>query len=464
MTQKEIENKEKKILLIYPGLDPCPPYKLLQIAAVLEKNGIEVLITDFCHQSLKNGMIIKKRLKSLNIDIVGIYFRIESFSNILRIIRMAKNLNKIVIIIGSGYKEMMKLFLRDSNVDFVTASGDQLSLLSLLNCLFSGKNMARVKGIGFKKNGIPFLTKNREYVSLDRLPMPAWHLIDIDSHLGFSVFGPTIYMETSEGCPYNCTYCKLRLSQGPIRYKSIKKSIDEVEYVLSKSRKAKAIFFQDLTFLFNKDRVINFCNELIRRDIKISWFCYGRIRDVNEEMLKKLKEANCKAIIFGVESGSQKIQKKLGKKVSLNKIKKVFELCKFYDINPGLSVILGIPGERIEDLQKTLNFIKIIKPSYIIPHLFLPVPGLKLTRIAESYGLTQPKSLDEWEISMHRLPNLFPTPKETKRMYFRLCIYNDLKLFFDSLKNLGIKTSLKFLLRQLQERTLRIVDGVNYRV
>jgi len=184
-----------------------------------------------------------------------------------------------------------------------------------------------------------------------------------------------------------------RMVGSKVRYYDVNRVVDEFE-LLSKMGFHQINVVDDL-FTANKKRCLAICDEIINRGIKHVWGAFARVDTVSEDLLAKLREANCTTLCFGIESGNQEILDRVKKKTTLEKCRKAAEMCKAANIDPMTSYILGLPGETAETVEKTLEFAKQLSQNYGF-HILAPFPGTEVREKAAEYGM---KVLsDDWDL------------------------------------------------------------------
>jgi anaerobic magnesium-protoporphyrin IX monomethyl ester cyclase len=250
-------------------------------------------------------------------------------------------------------------------------------------------HLDEVAGITFRKNGQIVRTPNRPFIqNLDELPHPAYHAFPLDKYRVFGkMYLPII---TSRGCPFQCTFCLASQMCGKrFRTRSPKKVVDELIW-LKDVHGANAFAFYDDTFTFDKKRANEICEEIIQRKLNLPWDCRTRVDQITKEMLVKMRDAGCKLIHYGVESGSQKMLDSVKKGTTVEQNAKAIKLTKEIGIYVAISVVVGYPGETPEMLQQTMDFIKKTKPDFVYVCEAIPYPGTELIDIIKNLG---------WELS-----------------------------------------------------------------
>jgi anaerobic magnesium-protoporphyrin IX monomethyl ester cyclase len=158
---------------------------------------------------------------------------------------------------------------------------------------------------------------------------------------------------------------------------------------------ADAVSFYDDTLTLDKNRIIKLFEEIKNRSIDIPWDCQTRVDQVSREILKGMKEANCQQVLFGVESGSQKILSLMKKGTTVEQNEKAIKLAKEAGLFVAISVIIGYPGETSETLEQTFNFIKKVKPDDVYVCIATPYPGTELRSLIENMGW---KISNDWSL------------------------------------------------------------------
>lgn len=427
----------KKIYFVYPDYAKILYHigpsllKVLRSIAILEKE-FDLCVVDFFGEKL-NEKKIKNKIDDA--DIVAIIFNYTATSRTLKIADVAKRLNKKVILFG-GQPSIIKLALKNLNVDFAVTP-DEFSIVSLIKMLNSKKiSPQNINGIGYKIDDKIYFTSIK-YESLNKLPFPAWHAIDINRFLIPTPFGFPIFTEMSRGCPYNCPFCRVHPINEPLRFRSIEKVINEIKYALSLSKKVSYLFFADSVFTVNRDRVIKLCNEMIERNVKIAWGCQTRIDLIDEELLRVMKKAGCSYIRFGLESGSKRIRKILNKDYDTRKTNKIFKLCKELGVYPSASFIVGLPKETKGDLDQTIKLIKKLRPAFPCVNYFIPIPEIKLTSLISNFK--SPNNLEEWDAIIKSLP-LSRFKEYVKGIHEKISLYRYRDNVIGLLKRFGLRS------------------------
>lgn len=346
-----------------------PPLGVGFLISVLRNEGHNV---SFIDNYLRPSKFIEDGfLQSNNIDFVGIYANTICYRDTLRMLNEINNLREKgvwngKIIIGGPHTSVALDTIPDF-VDYVVQGEGEKAILDIIN---SESNERVVK---------------RERISdLDCLPFQPWDIftkMDYDYGCDWLDIKPVFTMNTSRGCPFDCSFCSVNSIWGrQYTYFSAERIISEIEYLVE-NYSAKAIYFREDNFTLKKKRVIAFCEGLISKELNIQWACETRVDTLcDEELVKLMSAAGCRTVYLGVESGSQSVLDSLNKQISVEQIEKCVNLCKKQDIRTYCSLITGVPGETYEDYLSTRKLMRKLKPYALSFNVFVGIPNSWLYR------------------------------------------------------------------------------------
>ncbi len=227
---------------------------------------------------------------------------------------------------------------------------------------------------------------------LDSLPFPKWELLPYQRYRlprssAHSEL-PFLPMLSSRGCPIGCHYCPYPVGQGlPWRHRSAQNVLDELEHLV-RDLGIGYVIFRDPMFSFNQKRVIEICNGIVARGLKVTWRCETRIDFLKPDTLRAMAAAGCEGINFGVESSDVKIQKNVGRRpIAQQQVLDAFALCRELGIKTFAFFIIGLPGDTIETILDTIDFAIKIRPTWMQFTAASPFIGTKLRDWAVSQGL-----------------------------------------------------------------------------
>ncbi len=413
-----------KVLLInppqifYPGSDAPAgnlPLGLMYIAAVLGKAGytVEILdafMTDAAFRKVEDmlevGMPyerIRGEVQRRKPDIVGIAnpFTCQT-DNAVRVANIVKAVDTAILtVVGGPHVTVVPTeFLKEAkNVDVAVIGEGEYTMLDIARSFEGHKDLSTVQGIAYRKGNAVVVNSPRPAImNLDELPYPAYHLVDMEQYLNpknieyRSFKNRALSMITSRGCPFNCCFCSVHLHMGKMfRAHSANYVINHIEYVVSKYR-VKTIFFEDDNLTFDLKRFEAICDSIIEKGIKFAWETPNGIRAdyLTCSLLKKMKKSGCQSVFFGIESGDQYVLDNIvGKSLKLKDVIKVAKMCKDIGLKTGAFYIIGFPGEKKENMLKTVNLALRLKREFDVGmHLFFATPsyGTRLYKECKKKG------------------------------------------------------------------------------
>jgi magnesium-protoporphyrin IX monomethyl ester (oxidative) cyclase len=271
-------------------------------------------------------------------------------------------------------------------VDIAVMGEGEYAMLEIAQYFEGKKELKDIKGIAYRQEGEVIVNQSRPFIeNLDELPYPAYHLVDMENYLSNKQIGyrsfqnRAIPMITSRGCPFNCCFCAVHLHMGQgFRAHSAEYVLDHIQHVVEKY-KVKNIFFEDDNLTLDLKRFEVICDGIIERKIKIGWETPNGVRAdrLNMELLKKMKQSGAKSIFVGVESGDQEILDKIVcKSLELNRVVEFAKNAKQIKLKTGAFYIIGFPGEKKENMQRTVDFALKLKRDYDVGmHLFTATPS-----------------------------------------------------------------------------------------
>lgn len=386
-----------------------PPLPFLWLGAVLEQKGYSIKIVDAgLHSSIKN--VIASELDKKPV-FAGFYSHVgEPVKSLIELSSFVKEYSPETPVIHGGVLPSMnpELTLKEPYVDIVVIGEGEETVLEVTAALKDKKPYDNVKGIGFKKGGNIIINPDRPLLDMDRLPLPAWHLVetDIEKYVltsGYRKDGtaiPGLHILSSKGCPANCSFCFSRQYQKRYRYKSAERTLDEIE-CLVKNFGVSTFYYHDEDFIIHRKRMIEFCKGIKDRDLHIRFSCQTRIDSVDEPLIKLASEAGLTGLSFGVEFCKEDVLKSYKKGINIEQVFRVAEMCRKYNILSHFNFICGYPSETYGDMMTTVKVserLKEINPfSEFLLYVYTPNYGTAEYReLEQKYGF-YPKTLADCE-------------------------------------------------------------------
>jgi anaerobic magnesium-protoporphyrin IX monomethyl ester cyclase len=234
---------------------------------------------------------------------------------------------------------------------------------------------ASILGLAWRKADEIIINPDRPFIpNLDDLPIPRHELLPLDKQRMPMIKGPFTFIVTSRGCPAGCKYCIKHVSyQNSVRVRSAESIIEEIEY-LNRLGIYNIHMYADL-FTVNRQHVLDMCNLLIEKGIKIKWTCNSRVDYVDEELLAKMGEAGCWLISWGIESANEIILKRARKGYKKEQAFKALQWAHDAGIKNWGYFIIGLPGETEESIRETMVYSKQLPLDIALFHIAAPYPG-----------------------------------------------------------------------------------------
>ena len=351
------------------------------MAAILRKNGHEAHYIDCAIQKHPYSHTFQE-VKRLNPDAIGITAKSIQYSEMRKLSRILRNL-KIPIILGGTHASFLpEMSLRECGADFVVIGEGELTILELMNNLHDKDKRKNIKGIAYIKNNKFIMNPQRELIeNLDDLPFPAWDLIDPRKYPPMPMFKirkyPVAAIFTTRGCPHYCSFCaSCSFWRHKFRRRSAKNVVDEIEYLINEFG-IREIMIADDYFNCDKNHVIEFCREVLKRKLNLSFTCYNglRVENIDRKLLTIMRKTGFYAFTIAIESGEQSILDNIHKKLNLKNIFKAIKLAKSLGFFLEGFIIFGLPGETYETARKSIQLVKSLPFDVVAFFIAKPLPG-----------------------------------------------------------------------------------------
>ena len=294
-------------------------------------------------------------------------------------IHQAKERGCTVIVSSSDATDRYELYLQQG-ADIVLLGEAELSLLELVNAIADDQSdFFSIDGIAFKQQDAVVKTKRRSVIKdLDALPLPAWDLVDIGPYqkMWFEQAGYfSMNIATTRGCPFKCNWCAKPIYGNRYNSRSPENVVAEIK-LLQETYGCEHIWFCDDIFGLRPGWVAAFADLLEKENLQLRFKMQGRADLLlQENNIRDLARAGCDNIWMGAESGSQKILDAMDKGITIQQITTATHLLKKHGIRPCFFIQFGYPGEKKEDIKKTIRMINELLPAEIGISVSYPLPG-----------------------------------------------------------------------------------------
>lgn len=284
-----------------------------------------------------------------------------------------KKAGKVVIIGGSHVSFKPEEALQ--YCDYVVRGEGEKVILELIRAIEQGQVPERLPSISYKKDGKVVNNPCGDFViDLDTIPIPDFNLI-----AGFAENPSVVSIETSRGCPFNCTFCSVILMFGrKYRFKSVERVVGEVKHYLQTNR-PRHIFFCDDNFTANPRRTKELLQRFIEEGLQLDWSAQVRVEAANDpEMLALMKKTNCYAVYAGLESINPKTLEAYNKHQTVEQIKKAISEFHRYDIHIHGMFVLGSDEDDPQTIYDTVDFARKMRIDSVQFLILTPLPGTPL--------------------------------------------------------------------------------------
>lgn len=416
----------KKVLLIHPptstkGFCAGQPMGIPYLGAFLKSKGHKVKLLDMGPHGVDFDMLPEK-LNEASPDIVGLSFMTSQASYAKRVLEIVKRTRPETIIVAGGVHTtaLPEEVLHYPEVDFIVIGEGEYVLSDLVSAIEEGGDSFRhIPGVGYKESGgIRINPRGPMIKDLNTLPFPLWEELPYDRYkfvfLGEREEKVLFPIITGRGCPYLCNFCAEEiLFQRKVRFRSIDNIFAEICDVIDRFN-AKYISFYDDTLTVSKDRIMDLCNRILDEKINIEWKCTATANTVDEELLRLMKEAGCRMMNFGVESGDPQVIKNIKKPVNHEQVIEAFNLTHKVGIHTTAFFMVGNLGEDWSSVQKTIDFATKLKADVLSCAIMTPYPGTPIYQLATQKGWIKERNWDLYIPSPHSMSDYRPIARNDK--------------------------------------------------
>lgn len=341
-----------------------PPIGIMSLSAVIKRAGHECVMFDQANPATPNEVIIQKICQQKP-DLVGISFLSTTsypYAKILaRQIRAADAHVRLAFggVFATLNDRLVKL--QCPEVDFVCRGDGEQLILELLERLDDPNDVA---GVTWAKDRRVVQNPQRKLDrNLDQWPFPDRESLALDFVESMPLDVPAVLsmerfttMQTSRGCPWPCVFCDIPIfNEGKWRARSPEHVVAEFNHL--KALGYGAVYFVDDHFLLQPKRIEAICKGINESGITIQWGCEGRVDSTAQHLFPAMAKAHCRTLMFGIESGSQKVLDRLKKEQTLAEVESAVTNAK----NAGIEIVhgffvVGNPDETVEDMRATFDF------------------------------------------------------------------------------------------------------------
>jgi len=377
------------------------PDWLAYATAVLERNNLNVKLIDMVAEDKTKEDLRKLIIKEMP-DFVVLDSTTPSIYSDIECASIIKEVNKDIkiIMVGPHISALPDETLKEANGAIDVACIGEYDY-TVKDVIENFSNLENVKGICYISNGKIIRTPKRPLIEeLDNLPFPAWHHLDLMKYFDGGKLYPYIDIISGRGCPNLCIFCLWpQVMHGTYyRMRSPKNVVDEIEYDLKLCPKIKKgeFFFEDDTFTVNKKRAIEICEEILRRNLKITFSVNARVDTADLEMFKIMKRAGCRELLVGFESGVNEILEKSNKKIRVEQSYEFIRLAKEAKLAVHGCFVIGLLYETEDTAKETIKFALSLGCDTVQFSGAVPFPGTVFYEIAKKNNWLNTSNWRDW--------------------------------------------------------------------
>lgn len=345
--------------LVYPIFNK-PPMNLLYLATPVNLQGKHsVTVIDAAVMRYTIAQTVDKIFEE-EPDVIGLMAYLPMLPEAkLLAEEIRKRDRNVHITVGGPIVEFYpKQILGWDEIDTIVLRDGELVFPALLDAVAAGQPFDDLPGVGFKRGGEQIITSPGSFCKdLDAIPFPDRTLTPYKMYNTFMCEAPySTVLLTSRGCSFKCKFChNANRREHNIFFRSAPNIVDEIEQILALG--IRKIFVYDDSFCFSRQRVHEFCDEVLRRKLpKFSFSIKARIGQIEDDLLRRLKETGCTTLGFGLESGTDRVLKLMNKGLRIKESERALQLCREHGFISMGYFVLGFPGETLEEARKTVDF------------------------------------------------------------------------------------------------------------
>jgi radical SAM superfamily enzyme YgiQ (UPF0313 family) len=399
-----------------------PPQELMYAAtAVRDWGQREVTLIDSIARDLSKEDVLAE-LRQFQADVVVTILGFEILEQDIKVLRWLRQQLPNTKFVAFGYypTEFPEQILDASGVDFVILGEPEYCCHELLQALEQKTSFDGIMGLCFRKPDGTFVSnpERPRLKSVDELPHPDYSLVNIHDYSEFLMPKPFATLQTARGCPYGCNFCTRSYGR-QLTLRSPENIIDEIRTLVDKFG-VRSLRFMDDTFNAVPARTFKICEGIQKNFPNLVWSALSRIDTMDQERAVAMRQAGCKRVYLGVESGSDRILKLYGKDYGVERIPVVFDLLRRNGIEIACFFMVGHPEETPEDFEQTSKLIRNLEIDFATVGQTVPYPGTELfDRYRDQVQFSLFPYQNEWKSPGRRKQLQTWEKRFLREMYFR---------------------------------------------
>jgi radical SAM superfamily enzyme YgiQ (UPF0313 family) len=403
-----------KVLFLYPnaGSQLGFNYGIAHLSSVLKKAGHDVALWQLCDdiESLPSEKQFINRLRQESADIIGFSVVTNQWPYAKKLAAWARKATDVPLVCGGIHTMAAAEDILQSRVfDFIIRGEAEEAFVEFVDTLSKSQDPSDVKNLGFLRNGDLRLNPLRHLPDLTKLPFKDYDIFDFQKIIE-AKNGWTGLM-SSRGCPFSCTYCfnhqlvsNYRQDLGCsfkglnyIRHFEVEQMMMEIKYLLQNYRNISMFILDDDLFTFYREYVKQFCTAY-KKISHLPFVVNAHVGFFDEVRARYLADANCSIVKFGVESGSERIRRRiLQRRMKNEEIVRAIQIAHQYSLHTSIFLMIGLPAENHSDVMATIRLMAKAKPGRYRWSFFFPYPGTKAYELSQQGGYIDFAKMAEME-------------------------------------------------------------------
>ncbi|MFQ6130076.1 MAG: B12-binding domain-containing radical SAM protein [Candidatus Hadarchaeaceae archaeon] len=432
-----------KVVLYYPEMlteTKVPPYSLLYLASALRRRGHDTVLIDARFERDPLNKLNRECSDAAVVSIsVGMNFQAMTA---LRASIVAKQ-NGCTVVWGGVY---------------ATFNHETLLKLPFLDCIVLGEGersivetaengFANAPSVAYRKDGKITKRPSVPPVDINRYSPLPYDLIDMQRYVSSYRGIKLVHFISSRGCPFSCSFCySPPFWNRKWRGLSVKNVLKEIDMLVERTG-INGIYFLDDNFLVDMKRAKSIAAGLVQRGIV--WACEARADCLDDSLVRLMKETGCYKVSIGAESGCQRLLNDINKQTSVEDIRRAARLLGRYGLRSEFYFMIGLIGERDEDLELTMDMVNYVErtcEAETLVRVAIPFFGTEYFNRARGYGFDQGSLREEcsrfWDLNPPYLPWLSAGQNAKVRNISVISLMRYLRANY--IRDMGIKNQLVY--------------------
>ncbi len=408
------------------------PLPLLAVSTMLDRKRFNIKIIDARIEEHPHETVLQNLRDALCVGVTVLSG--SPIQDAMELTKKVKQANPNVPVIWGGWHPSIfpEQCIVEGGADIAVLGQGELTFAQILQHISNRTDLSGCPGIAYKDQAGVHLNPQRPFANIDSFPPYDYSLIPVERYFAHKGSRQIDYY-SSQGCPYRCSFCadpmvfNRRWSGLPAQ-----RILSEIND-LTRRYNASEVFFHDETFFVNQKRVLELSRGILDSGLPITWAAAARadqIARLTDDMVATIKEARCRKVIIGAESGSQSMLDRIQKDTLVEETIISAEKLHRFGIGALFNFIVGFPEEQENDVLQTLSTIRRIlsvdRRFEFSIFFYAPYPGTEIFSYLQRKGYRLPQSLVDWSNFDYILSTGYWVPQKRKDLIERFKFYHKL--------------------------------------